>query len=225
MRKKEKKVALEIVPATLKTVADHVGLAPCSISAVLNNTAAAQGIPQHTKERVLRAARQLNYRPNLAARSLRTGRTYTVALMTSDIGTARVARIVAGVEGFLREKGYFLMLSTCGRAVNSGHSAQLLQRGIEGVITIDAPPPESITLPLVFIDLPSTDLPEPVTPLKRERLIALGEAAARSLLAQIEQRTGYLTRVALAPEPIVGLLPADAVVSVHRLTAMGHYTD
>ena len=45
---------------TLRTVADRVGLAPCSVSAILNNSAAALSIPQHTKERVLRAAAFLN---------------------------------------------------------------------------------------------------------------------------------------------------------------------
>lgn len=66
---------------TLRTVAEHVGLAPCSVSAILNNSPAGRSIPQHTRDRVLRAAHQLNYRPNNSARSLRTKRTYTVALL------------------------------------------------------------------------------------------------------------------------------------------------
>jgi len=224
MPKNEKRVLREGTPVTLRTVAEYVGLAPCSISAVLNNTVAARGIPQQTKERVLRAARHLNYRPNLAARSLRTKRTHTVALVTADIGNPRVARIIAGVEGFLREKGYLLVLMTSSGVGDGGHFSQLLQRGIEGVITIEATPPKWVALPQAFVDLPSNDVPEPVTHLKRERLTAMGEAAAQSLLAQIEQKTRYLTRVALAPEPIAGLLPAGAAVSVHRMP-LGHFAD
>ncbi len=90
---------------TLRTVAERVGLAPCSVSAVLNDSAAALAIPQRTKLRVLQAARELNYHPNLAARSLRTRRTYTIAVLVSDIGDPVVASAVAGVENALRRKG------------------------------------------------------------------------------------------------------------------------
>ena len=50
--------------ANLRAVADRVGLAPCSVSAVLNKTAAASGIPQQTKDRIFRAAAELNYQPS-----------------------------------------------------------------------------------------------------------------------------------------------------------------
>jgi DNA-binding LacI/PurR family transcriptional regulator len=210
---------------TLRTVAEHVGLAPCSVSAILNNSAAAIAIPEHTKERVFDAVKQLNYRPNLAARSLRTRRSYMVALVASDLGNARTARIVAGIEGFLQAKGYLLVTSSWDRNAQGVQASQLLHRGIEGVISIDATLPKSVALPLVFIDLPATDLPEPITPLKRERLLAMGEAAAQSLLTQIEQKTGYLTRVSLAPEPTVGLVPAGVRIAVERVQAAERFVD
>ena len=59
--------------ATLKTVADHVGLTAGTISAVLNNSRAADRIPQGTRDRIFAAARELNYQPNPLARALRTG--------------------------------------------------------------------------------------------------------------------------------------------------------
>jgi DNA-binding LacI/PurR family transcriptional regulator len=60
---------------TLKTVADHLGLTPGTISAVLNDTPGAVRIPQATKDRITAAARELNYRPNPLARALRSGQT------------------------------------------------------------------------------------------------------------------------------------------------------
>jgi DNA-binding LacI/PurR family transcriptional regulator len=124
---------------SLRTVAERVGLAPCSVSAVLNNTPASWAIPQRTKERVFRAAGKLNYRPNLWARSLRTKRTRLVAAITSDIGRAPVARVVAGVQSFLQRRGYMLALGAfdCASEWNT-IPVQLQQRGIEGVIAIDA---------------------------------------------------------------------------------------
>lgn len=61
---------------TLKTVADYVGLTAGTISAVLNNSRAADRIPQATRERIIAAARELNYQPNPLARALRTGNVF-----------------------------------------------------------------------------------------------------------------------------------------------------
>ena len=58
---------------TLRTIAEHVGLTPGTISAVLNNSRAAERIPQPTRDRIVTAARALNYSPNPLARALRTG--------------------------------------------------------------------------------------------------------------------------------------------------------
>jgi len=100
---------------------------------------------------------------------------------------------------------------------------QLLQRGIEGVISVDASLPKSSALPLVVIDLPANDLPESITALKRDRLLALGEAAAQSFLAQIGQKTGHLTRVSLAPEPRMDLLAS--ATAVDRIDSLEPFAD
>ena len=46
---------------TLKTIADYLGLTPCTVSAALNNSAAARSIPERTKKRILAAAKDLNF--------------------------------------------------------------------------------------------------------------------------------------------------------------------
>lgn len=205
MLNKTRTTATEKSRVTLRTVADKVGLAPCSISAVLNNSPAAQSIPQRTKDRVFRAARQLNYCPNLAARSLRTSRTNTVALIASDLGSALVARIVSGVEQLLAAKGYGLLVAAGARTteLSETQTARLLQRGVDGIITIDAPPPKAMALPTVFIDLPAAFL-LPVSPVTRQQLVAVGDSAAKSLLAQIEQNSASLLRIAMTPESVDG---------------------
>jgi DNA-binding LacI/PurR family transcriptional regulator len=69
---------------TLKTVAEHLGLTPGTISAVLNNTSGAVRIPQATKDRILAAARELNYQPNPLARALRSGNAIRASLDSFD---------------------------------------------------------------------------------------------------------------------------------------------
>jgi len=175
---------------SLRTVAERVGLAPCSVSAVLNNTPASWAIPQKTKERVFRAAGELNYRPNLWARSLRTKRTRLVAAVTSDIGRAAVARVVAGVQNLLHRRGYMLALGTfdCASEWNT-IPVQLQQRGIEGVIAIDAILPHDMELPVASVELEYMSLLDPLADEMQTWLSDLGESAAETVLRQIEKDT------------------------------------
>ncbi len=172
---------------SLRTVAERVGLAACSVSAILNNTPAAKAIPQRTKDRVFRAVAELNYRPNLWAKSLRTKRTRLVAAIASDIGLGPVARVLAGVQSRLHRRGYLLVLGgwyyTAG-----GHnvSVQLQQRGIEGVVAIDATLPAELALPVASVDREHMTPMEPVAADMRAWLSELGESAAEAIVRQIE---------------------------------------
>ena len=185
---------------SLRTVAERVGLAPCSVSAILNHTPAALAIPQRTKERVFRAAGELNYRPNLWARSLRTKRTRLVAAITSDIGRAPAARVVAGVQCLLHRKGYMLALAAfdCASEWNT-ISVQLQQRGIEGVISIDAILPQNLSLPVASVDLEYMTFQEPLSEEMQTWLLELGESAAETVLRQIEKET-VPRRMKVAPK-------------------------
>jgi hypothetical protein len=187
---------------SLRTVAERVGLATCSVSAVLNNTPASRGIPQHTKERVFRAAGELNYRPNLWARSLRTKRTRLVAAVAGDIGRAPVARVIAGVQKLLHRRGYLLALAVfdCASEWNT-IPVQLNQRGIEGVIAIDAILPQELELPVASVELEYLSLPEPLDAALQAWLSELGESAAETVLRQIEKEA-VPRRMKVVPKPV-----------------------
>src|SRR5579871_1440182 len=94
---------------TLQTLAKRLGLTAGTISATLNDSTAARAIPEHTKQRILDAARELNYRPNYFARSLRLQRTYTIGVITEEIGDPYGAMIISGIEEYLRETEYFFL--------------------------------------------------------------------------------------------------------------------
>jgi DNA-binding LacI/PurR family transcriptional regulator len=138
---------------TLKAVASYVGLTPGTVSAVLNNSAASRSIPERTRKRVLEAARELNYRPNFLARSLRVQRTYTIGVILEEIGDAYGSMVVSGVEEYLRAKNYFFL------TVAHRHDKKLLQtyshmlvaRGVEGFITVDTSINEAPSLPTVAV--------------------------------------------------------------------------
>jgi transcriptional regulator with XRE-family HTH domain len=200
---------------SLRTVADRVGLAPCSVSAVLNNTAAALAIPQRTKDRIFRAARELNYRPNFWARSLRTRRTRLVAAITPDIGRSPVARVLAGVQSVLHRRGYLLALGSfdCASEWNT-IPVQLQQRGIEGVIAIDAVLPQELSLPVASVDLDYMNLLEPFEDGMQAWLAEWGAFAAETVLRQIEQEAAP-RRIKVAPKrPNTYFNLPDAAVAV-----------
>ena len=138
---------------TLKALAEHVGLTPGTVSAVLNNSRASASVPERTKKRILAAAQELKYRPNFLARSLRVKRTYTIGVIAQEIGDVYGAMVISGVEQYLRERNYFFL------TVIHRHDPRLLQtysqllvsRGVEGIITVDTSIAYHPSLPTVAI--------------------------------------------------------------------------
>ncbi len=173
----------------LRTVAEHVGLAPCTVSAILNNTPASQAIPQTTKDRVARAAAELNYRPNLWARSLRTRRTRMVAVVAPDFGRGAVAKIIAGAQNRLHKKGYMLALTSISKADAIQDAAHFQQRGIEGLIAVDAEVSRELELPVAEVELNYLMTPDGTAHENAAWLAALGEAAAETVMKQVENES------------------------------------
>lgn len=87
---------------TLKMIAEQVGLTPGTISAVLNNTRAADRIPRRTRDRVIAAARELNYSPNPLARALRIGKSAVPKDQMPGMSQMRGALVILGEQQFER---------------------------------------------------------------------------------------------------------------------------
>src|SRR5499425_232216 len=82
---------------TLKSVAASVGLSPGTVSAVLNNAPSSKHIPKATRERIIAAARKLDYRPNFFAQTLRKQRTLTIGVIAHEIGDGYGSSVIAGI--------------------------------------------------------------------------------------------------------------------------------
>src|SRR5271165_7326035 len=138
---------------TLKELAKHLGLTKGTVSAVLNDSPYAKAIPQHTKDRIIAAALELNYHPDFFARSLRKKRTFTVGVIAAEIGDAYGSVVISGIEALLSERKYFFV------TVVHHHDPQMLRqysdilqtRGSEGFITIDTTVNQSPRLTTVAI--------------------------------------------------------------------------
>lgn len=138
---------------TLQMVAERVGLTKGTCSAVLNKSAASRSVPVQTQERILAAASELNYRPSFYARNLRLKRTYMIGVITQEIGDFYGSPIISGIERYLRQQNYFFLTVAYHHDVNllESYSHLLLDRGVEGFITVDTPIERPLPLPAVAI--------------------------------------------------------------------------
>lgn len=93
--------------ATIKDVAQTAGVSTATVSRVLANNAP---IKPETRERVLNAIAQLNYRPNLIARSLRVQKSAKIGLVVSDIRNPFFTAIGRAVEDAAYEQGYSVLM-------------------------------------------------------------------------------------------------------------------
>src|ERR1017187_6744071 len=151
--KKQKAVQNKKSAATLRSVAEHVGLTVSTISAVLNSSSASHSVPERTKKRIVAAARDLNYRPNFFARSLRGRRTYTIGVILEEIGDAYGSLVISGIERYLREQNFFFLTVAHrhDKKLLATYSTMLRERGVEGFITVDTFLTEEPPLPTVAV--------------------------------------------------------------------------
>jgi len=140
-------------PVSLKKLAQHLGLSPATVSLVINRSPVADSIPQETKDRVLSAARELNYRPNFFARSLRTQRSFTIGVMVPEVSEGYAAMVMSGIEDHLLNEGYFYFVAS------HRHRADLIEeypqlflgRSVDGLIAVDTPWHNDLTIPVVTV--------------------------------------------------------------------------
>src|ERR1700739_2311023 len=139
--------------ATLKAVAQHIGLAPGAVAAVLNDSPSARSIPQETKNRIHAAAKELDYRPNFFARTLRNKRTYTIGVIAEEIGDSYSSAIISEIEQYLRQRNYFFLtvVHRHDPILLNRYSQLLSERGVEGIITVDTTVNDVPLLPTVAV--------------------------------------------------------------------------
>jgi LacI family transcriptional regulator len=118
---------------TMKDIAEELGISIGTVSKVLRDH---PDISDKMRERVQRRIRELNYRPNLAARTLVTGRTYTVGLVAPDLVHPFFGELAAGLSKPLRKKGYSLIISPTDEDFDLESRAidQLLARRVDALL-------------------------------------------------------------------------------------------
>lgn len=137
----------------LRTIAKHLGISTTTISVVVNDAPAAKAISQQTKDRILKAAQELNYRPNFFARSLRSQRSFMLAMVVPEISEGYAASIMRGIEDRLLREGYlYFVVSHRGKPdLVEEYAHLLIERGVEGLILVNTPLNTALPVPVVAV--------------------------------------------------------------------------
>jgi LacI family transcriptional regulator len=123
---------------TIRDVARRAGVAPITVSRVINNSGY---VSEKTRQRVEEAIAELKYVPNALAQGLRFSKTNVIALVLSDVTNPFWTTVARGTEDAASEENYSVIL--CNTDENVAKQVKyvelLLQRQVDGFLLVPAP--------------------------------------------------------------------------------------
>ena len=185
----------------LKDIAQDLGLSTVTVSKVLRNN---PDISDRTRALVLKRMQELNYRPNMLARGLASGRSYTVGLVVPDLVHPFFGELAKSMGGVLRQSGRALILASSEEfpEIEQQEIRTLLTRGIDVLIVAScqpSPTQEDLTgdssTPILFID---RNLPQSTHFVGTDDFLA-GEMATRHLIETGKRRIAHIGGQGMSP--------------------------
>jgi LacI family transcriptional regulator len=182
-------------PVRMKDIARDMGLSTVTISKALRNH---PDISEATRKRVLNRMKELNYQPNLAARALITGRTWTIGLVVPDLLHPFFAQVAKAVSAQTRGLGYSLIITSSEEdpALERQEMEQLLARRVDVILVASAQSTiesfrriEERKIPFILIDRRFTGLAANFVGVDDEKV---GLIATRHLIDQGCRRVAHI---------------------------------
>ena len=149
---------------TSQQVAARAGVSRTTVSFVLNDAPLVETIPVETRARVIKAARELGYVPNSAARTLASGLTRTLGLLLPDPHhlevDAFIPQLLYGLTAACNERGFRVIVEGMRASSGDAYLSLIAARQIDGLIVLN-PRLEDVSVqseligsgfPLVFVD-------------------------------------------------------------------------
>lgn len=119
---------------SIKDVANLAGVSLMTVSRVINNT---DGVKPDTREKVLQAIQELDYRPNLVARSLVTRSTKTIGVLYSNIYNQIYSDEIMGIESVASKEGYNIIISNVQDYTSASRGlAMLMDKQVDGLLIL-----------------------------------------------------------------------------------------
>lgn len=146
---------------TSKEIANHLGISRSTLSFIINGKSKEMRISDELTNRTLEYVKSINYTTNSIAKSLKTGKSYTIGLIVADISNAFFSQIAYRLEKEASKKGYYIMYSSSNEEKKQ-FNLQLenfINRRLDGLILV--PPVDCVDfievlhtqkIPFVLID-------------------------------------------------------------------------
>ncbi len=161
----------------LRMLAEHLELSQTTVSLVLNNSPSAKSIPQETRARVMDAARELNYRPNYFARSLRQSRSMSVGVLAPDLSEGYFTRVMSGVVQELTSAHYFYFTACHDwkKELIEQYPRLLVERAVDGFLLLNTPA-DHIEVPVPVVAISAHSAAASVTNIVLDHHLAVEQA-------------------------------------------------
>jgi LacI family transcriptional regulator len=180
---------------TLEDVGRQCGVSRSTVSRVVNNSPL---VKEWTKERVLKAIKELKYAPNFIARSLTKNCTETLAVTLPDITGGVFPEILAGMDEMASRRGYHLLVVFLGGARPKSSAVEQLisHRRVDAIMTVASTVDDDELIQLAEWDVPMVCVARK-SPLKKIPCILFDGAggaaeATRLLLARDRRRIVHI---------------------------------
>ena len=176
-------------PATIRDVAAIAGVSHQTVARFLNGDSSVKAV---TRGRISSAIEQLQYKPNRAAQSLKTGKTNTVGALIIELDDPGPARTLKGAIHAAREAGYTLdtiALDTGDAAEVEAALAAIQSQRLDGLLSFDYT--DQLAAALFSADLPIPLYMTGEVPGKSDDSIPDGPAAGVPLLVEHLARLGH----------------------------------
>lgn len=188
-------------PPTSLDVALRAGVSQSAVSLVFGGKAAGR-VGKRTQAAILRAAQELGYSPNNAARALRSGRSRLIALAVPDVSNPYFAAVLQGADQAARKYGYAVMLASV-RDEQDWQSMvldALVSRSVDGFLLCTMQPPtmkeqSALQGKAVMVDASGGGLPSLQLDIEAgmqaaiTHLLRLGHTKIAHLAADVEAET------------------------------------
>ncbi len=134
--------------STIKDIARAARVSAAAVSMALNNR---PRISPETRQRILRIAKELNYRPNIAARTLVMRRSQTIGLIVTNMMNPFYAELAKGIEDKAFELGYSIIFCSTNEdmKLEETHVNNLRSKGVDGIILSSVKTRDSNIPPLI----------------------------------------------------------------------------
>ena len=119
--------------ATIKDIARELGLSAMAVSKALNNK---PGVKNETREKILQTAKNLDYKPNNMAQSLKLNRSKTIGVVASDSSSSFLSKVVRGIEDAAEKEGYNIIVCNTDSDAEKEKKAinVLISKRIDGIV-------------------------------------------------------------------------------------------